>query len=76
MRHAEKFGTECVVETAAELGYTLDACVRLADHCDRTEAAEYLRAHPRGRAPKADDSTKRCKLLLGIEDPPTEVANV
>lgn len=75
MKHATKFGRECVVETAAELGYGLDACVRLTDHCDRAEVAAYLSEHPNGRSgPKFDDAIKRCKLLLGIEDQQPEVA--
>lgn len=68
MKHAEKFGTDMVVETAAECGYGLDACVRLMDFCDRQDAIDFKKNHRFGSPKKQKSSEVRCKLLLGIED--------
>jgi hypothetical protein len=68
MRHAERFGTDQVVETAVELGYSLDACVRLMDHCDRLDMAEFKKEHPFAKPPKVKSSEDRCKALMGITD--------
>lgn len=68
MKHAERFGTDQVVETAVELGYSLDACVRLMDHCDRLDVASFKKEHPYAKAPKLKSSEDRCKALLGITE--------
>jgi hypothetical protein len=65
MSHATKNGSEMVVETAIELGYSHDSCVRLMDHCDRAEAAAYRKLHPRAPAMRFGDSDKRVGLLMG-----------
>lgn len=67
-RHAERYGSEAVVETAVELGYGFDSCVRLQDHCDRVESARYLREHPRGRPPKVSLSEDRVRDMMGLEE--------
>jgi hypothetical protein len=67
-KHAERFGSTQVVETAAELGYGYDACLRLQDFCDRVDQAEYRKAHPRGRLPKITLAEKRIRELLGLEE--------
>lgn len=76
MRHAEKYGSDCVVETAAELGYGLDACIRLMEYCDRADALAYQRDHSFSNSKKLMSSEKRCRLLLGLEDEATEVEEV
>lgn len=68
MKHADRFGTDQVIETAVELGYGLDACVRLLDHCDRADVAAFKKLHPHGRASKVGSSEDRCKALMGITD--------
>lgn len=68
MKHAERFGTDQVVETAVELGYSLDACVRLMDHCDRLDLANFKKEHPYAKNPRLKSSEVRCKALLGIVD--------
>lgn len=68
VRHAEKFGTDQVVETAAELGYQLDSLVRLTDTCDRLDAEEFRRHHKFGSLAKRKPAEDRCKTLLGITD--------
>lgn len=70
MKHAEKFGTDQVIETAVELGYGLDACVRLTDHCDRLDVATWKREHRYGSPKKVKSAEDRCKALLGITDEP------
>lgn len=74
MKHAERYGTDAIVQTAAELGYSLQACVRLMDHCDRVDAAAYMKEHPHARPPSVKPSEKRCRILLGIEE--TDQADV
>jgi hypothetical protein len=66
-KHAERFGTDHVVVTAAELGYGLDACVRLQDTCDRIDAAidRARRYSRRGKIAPAED---RVRVILGLED--------
>lgn len=68
MKHADRFGTDQVVITAAELGYGLETLVRLTDHCDRVDAIAYRETHRYGKTKKLKSSEDRCKLLLGIED--------
>lgn len=65
MKHAQKFGAEGVVETAVELGYGHDACVRLMDACDRAEAAAYRKDRPKAPPLKFGDSNARVSALLG-----------
>lgn len=71
MKHAEKFGTECVLETAVELGYGLETCVRVAEHCDRLDV---LNRERWGRKNKPKPAIDRCKVLLGIVDEVDEAA--
>lgn len=65
MAHAVKYGSEMVVETAIELGYGHDSCVRLMDHCDRSEAAAYRKQRPLAPAMKFGDSDMRVRVLMG-----------
>lgn len=67
-KHAQRFGTDCVVEAATELGYGLDACVRLQDACDRVEANAYRESHPKSKPLSFPDAEARVKKLLGLKD--------
>lgn len=67
VKHATKFGTECVVETAVELGYTFDSCVRLQDACDRADLAELRRHRPNAKLDKRKLSEDRVTLLMGAD---------
>lgn len=67
-KHASKFGSEAVPETAAELGYGLDACTRLIEHCDRADAAIHLSQTGRKLNAKNGPAEKRARVLLGLED--------
>lgn len=64
LKHAEKFGTECVLETAAELGYGLETVMRVCEFCDRIDVMNGSRY----RKAKLKPIDVRCKALLGIED--------
>jgi hypothetical protein len=66
-KHAEKFGANQVLETAAELGYGLETLVRLADHCDRVDIEHYNKEHKYSKSSKKVSSEDRVKKLLGIE---------
>ena len=66
-RHAEKFGTEQVVETAAECGYGFDTLVRLQDAVDRIDQARWRREHPHAPLPRVKPSEERVRVLLGLE---------
>lgn len=68
MKHAERFGTDQVVETATELGYGLETCVRLTEHCDRLDALAYKESHRFGSLKRTKSAEARCKALLGITD--------
>jgi hypothetical protein len=68
MKHADRFGTDQVVETATELGYGLEACVRLTDHCDRVDLKKWKEEHRYGSPKKTKTAEARCKALLGITD--------
>lgn len=68
IKHAERYGTTEVVQTAVDLGYGLDACVRLQDACDRIEAANHRKEHPHAPAMKFGDSEQRVKALLPKTD--------
>lgn len=74
-KHAEKFGTEMVVETAAELGYGLDSCINLMEFCDRANVADLKKYKPYAKAPKLKSAEDRCKELLGIVDEEEPVAS-
>jgi hypothetical protein len=65
VKHAEKFGTDQVLETAADLGYGHDACVRLVDALDRIEAAAYRKDHPKAPPLKFGNAEKRVAAVLG-----------
>jgi len=75
MRHAERYGTDQVVETAAELGYGLETCTRLMDHCDRIDAVA-VRERRYSTSKKVKSSEERCKALLGITDDEEEEGKV
>ena len=77
VKHAERFGTEGVMETAAECGHSFDALVRLQDAVDRIEAehgreGKFIRHNRLGRRvqvrPKRTTAEERVKRLLGIEE--------
>ena len=74
-RHAERFGSGLVVETAAELGYGFDELVRLTDACDRIDAKRAREEHPHRKRSKLKASEDRVKELLGTkkENDGTEV---
>lgn len=64
-KHVTRYGAESVVETAAELGHSLDACIRLQEHCDRAVVAEMK--EQRKYIPKFSPADGRVRLILGIE---------
>lgn len=66
-KHAEKFGSDSVVETAAELGYGPEALVRLMDACDRITSAALRKTHPNRSTPRFGDSVERVNVLLGLD---------
>lgn len=67
-RHADKFGSEMVVETAAELGYGFDTLVRLTDHCDRSDTELYKKTRDRSfLSGKKGTTEDRVRNLLGVE---------
>lgn len=66
-KHAEKFGSECVVETAVELGYPFEACVRLVDACDRADLALLRKIRSNARLDRRPPSEDRVRLLMGLE---------
>lgn len=66
-RHAERYGTDQIVETAAELGYDEVSCVRLLDACDRIAGAHVRKQRPNARAPRIGLSEDRVRALLGVE---------
>lgn len=68
MRHAERHGGECVAETAAELGYGVDALIRVIDACDRGDLALLRKTRPNARLEKRASSEDRAKAILGIKD--------
>lgn len=74
-RHAEKFGTEAVVQTAVELGYGFESCLTLQDFCDRTDAAAYRKEHPYAKPQRLTSSEKRVKLLMDLKDDDEEVTS-
>lgn len=67
IRHAERFGTDFVVETAVEVGHGLDACVRLQDTCDRLAPAAFRKERPRAPLKKPPPAEERVKALLGLD---------
>lgn len=74
-RHAERYGTEQVVETAIELGYGIETVTRLQDFCDRVEAANYKKQHPRARPMRFPNTEKRVKALMEIVDEEEEAVS-
>lgn len=65
MAHADKFGPDAVVQTAIEMGYGVDSCVRLMDHCDRAEAARHRKERPKAPPLRFGDSEKRVAAMMG-----------
>lgn len=68
IKHAERYGTTEIVQTAIDLGYGLDACVRLQDACDRIDAATHRKAHPHAPAMRFGPSEERVRALMPKED--------
>lgn len=64
IKHAEKHGTTEVVQTAVDLGYGFDACVRLQDACDRVDAANHRKAHPHAPAMRFGSAEDRVAAML------------
>jgi hypothetical protein len=75
-KHATRYGTESVIETAAALGYGVDALVRLQDHCDRLEAAAYRAEHPHAKITKLAPTEDRVRKLLGIVEDEDELSSL
>jgi len=69
LKHAERFGTDQVPETAAELGYGAETLERIIDKCDLIDAAEFRKLHPHGKTPRGGKSAEeRAKLLIGDDE--------
>jgi hypothetical protein len=66
-RHAARFGSEQVVETAIECGHSFDSCVRLQDSCDRSDLELLRKLRPKARPERKAASEDRVSLLMGIE---------
>lgn len=73
-KHAEKFGTMLVVDTAVELGHSFNACVRLQDSCDRYDASADRKFKFKKLRAKGTSET-RVRLLMGIEEEEVLVEN-
>lgn len=67
-KHAARFGSEGVAQTAVELGYGLDAVARLIDSCDRADLELIRKQRPNARLDKRDPAETRAKKMLGITD--------
>jgi hypothetical protein len=67
-KHAERYGSGCVVETAIELGYSFAKCAELQESCDRIDMARLRREHPRAPMPRLMDPSDRVGLLMGATD--------
>lgn len=71
VKHAERFGTHMVPQTACDLGFGLDAVTRLITQCDRVDQEHAKTKKPWAPAfyskPKQAPET-RAKKLLGITD--------
>lgn len=65
--HASRFGSECVPETAAELGYGVVALTRLIQLCDREDLTRLQKTRPSARLDRRADAEDRACMLLGIE---------
>lgn len=65
-KHAERFGSAFVVVTAIELGFQLEAVIRLQDACDRIDQEHILREHPHRRVEKTQPSEDRVRKLMGL----------
>lgn len=65
-KHAERFGSGSVVVTAIELGFQLEAVIRLQDACDRIDQEHELRDHPHRRVEKTQPSEDRVRKLMGL----------
>lgn len=73
VKHAEKHGSNCIAETAAECGYGYEPLVRIIDGCDRADLA--ILRKDRGERAKLDrrpPSETRAKLILGIKEDEAE----
>lgn len=68
IKHAERHGTTEVLQTAIDLGYGLEACVRLQDALDRIDAANHRKAHPHAPAMRFGDSEERVRALMPKAD--------
>ncbi len=74
-KHAEKFGTEGVVQTAIELGYGFDTVVDLQDAVNRIENTQFHKDHPGvSRNLKFPNVEKTVKAAMEITDEDEEVA--
>ncbi len=72
IKHAERYGPDNVMDTAAECGYGYDALLRLQDACDRAASAAFRRAYPHAPAPRYAPAEDRVRELLGLEKPEEE----
>jgi hypothetical protein len=66
-RHADRFGSEFVVQTATEVGYGVETCVMLSDHCDIADLARLRRDRPNARLDRRAPSDDRVRKLLGLD---------
>lgn len=68
-KHADKYGSSLVVETAAELGYGYESLMRLQEHCDLVDVSAHRERYgPKRPLPKTTPAEVRVKILLGLED--------
>jgi hypothetical protein len=68
LRHAERFGTEMVPETAVEAGYGLDTCTHVVESCSRIDSVAGVRRYVRGRLKKQLTPEARARELMGLPD--------
>ena len=71
VKHAERFGSHMVVDTAIGLGYEFDAVVRLQRQCDVIDLEHWKKEHGGrdGGWPRPKKSVEdRVKKLMGIKD--------
>lgn len=68
LKHAERHGTAEILQTAIDLGYGLEPCVRLQDSLDRIDAAKHRKEHPHAPGLKFGDAEDRVRALLPKAD--------